>query len=45
MYGLEQMRVLIGGDQRCAHRKREYLGHMGTTAMFQCERCEGVLTT
>jgi len=35
----------IGGDDECEHPKLSYLGQMGLTAMYNCGRCGGVLTT
>ncbi len=35
----------IGGDSECEHTKLSYLGQMGLTEMYKCNRCSGVLTT
>jgi hypothetical protein len=35
----------IGGDDKCEHTQLSYLGQMGPTAMYNCDRCGGVLTT
>lgn len=40
----ENTSVLIGGESGCTHELRSYLGHMGPTAMYQCDVCEGVIT-
>lgn len=35
----------IGDVSECSHpdSKRTYLGHQGTNAFYQCQRCEAVL--
>jgi hypothetical protein len=40
----ENTSVLIGGESGCTHELRSYLGHMGPTAIYQCDVCEGVIT-
>lgn len=35
----------IGGDNGCGHTQLSYLGQMGLTGMYKCDRCGGVLTT
>ena len=33
-----------GGDDECQHTQLSYLGQMGPTGMYECDRCGGMLT-
>lgn len=43
----EPRRSVVGGEGRCTHptESREYLGNMGTTALYRCTDCGGAIAT
>ncbi|WP_227377983.1 hypothetical protein [Haladaptatus halobius] len=41
----DRREYIIGGASNCLHPsgQREYLGHQGTNAFYQCSRCEAIV--